>query len=122
MVYRYSKPPTQRQLRVGEELKHVISFMFSRNELSHPFFEQVMITVSEVRVSPDLKLATAFISAMEQVNENDLVKFLNEISPTIRKIVAKKVNLKFAPEIRFAVDKSFKEGAKVDAIIAKLKH
>jgi ribosome-binding factor A len=122
MVYRYSKPPTQRQLRVGEELKHGLSFMFSRNELSHPFFEQVMITVSEVRVSPDLKLATAFVSAMEQVNENDLVKFLNEISPTIRKIIAKKVNLKFAPEVRFAVDKSFKEGAKIDSIIAKLKH
>lgn len=122
MVYRYHKPPTQRQLQVGEAIKHAISEVFIRNELSHPFFEKVLITVSEARISPDLKLATAFISAMDQVNENDLVKFLNEISHTIRKLVAKKIDLKFAPEIRFAIDKSFKEGAKIDQIIAKLPH
>lgn len=122
MVYRYHKPPTQRQLKVGEAIKHAVSEVFIRNELSHPFFEQVIITVSEARVSPDLKLATVFISAMDQVNEKDLVKFLNEISHTIRKLIVKKINLKYAPEIRFTIDQAVKEGAKIDAIISKLPH
>jgi len=80
MVYRYNKPPTQRQLQVAESIKHVISEMFLRNELSHPFFEQNIITVSEARISPDLKLVTVFISAADEIDISKLLKLLNEIS------------------------------------------
>lgn len=120
MVYRYNKPPTQRQLQVAESIKHTISEMFLRNDLSHPFFEQNIITVSEVRISPDLKLATVFISAADEIDMTKLLKLLNEISHIFRSTLRKKMALRTIPQVRFAYDESFKNAQKIEDIINSL--
>lgn len=120
MVYRYSKPPTQRQLQVAENLKHLISDIFVHNELSHPFFEHNIITVSEVRISPDLKLATAFVTASDEIDMTKLLKLLNDISHVFRKKLQRRIDLRATPQIRFAFDESFKNAQKITDIINSL--
>lgn len=117
MVYRYNKPPSQRQLKVAEALKRALSDVFTFKRLSHPFFEKIMITVSEVRISGDLKLATAFINFHEDVDKDQLIKLLNEISPYIKKLIADKVTLRFLPQIRFVYDESFDYAQKIDKLL-----
>lgn len=117
MVYRYNKAPTQRQLRVSESIKHIISEIFVRNDLSLPIFENMFVSVSEVRISPDLKMATAFVSSINKVDENEMIKFLNNVAPEIRHIIGKNLNLRCTPEIRFIYDKSFDDAAKIEAIL-----
>ncbi len=119
MVYRYSKPPSQRQLRVAESIRHGLSEVFMRNEMAVPALDKIFITVSEVRISPDLKLATAFVSSVNTQNIDELIEFLNEKAPLIRKLLAPKVALKYMPEVRFALDKSFEEGAHIDELLHK---
>ncbi len=121
MVYRYTKAPSQRQLRVSETIKQAISEIFVRNELSLPAFEKIFITVSEVRISQDLKIATAFVASISGVDEDELIKFLNDIAPQIKRILRKKVELRFTPDVRFAYDKSFDDGAKIEALLHKTK-
>lgn len=117
MVMKYAKEPSQRQLKIGGEIRAAIAQVFSRNELSHPFFEKYMFTVSEVRVSPDISIATAFLILPDELDQKQLLKFFNEISKTIRKLIAPKVNLKFMPEIRFASDESVKKAAKISGLL-----
>lgn len=121
MVYRYTKAPSQRQLRVSENIKQAISEIFVRNELSLPLFEKAFITVSEVRISQDLKIATTYVASISQIDENELIKFLNEIAPDIKRVLRKKLALRFTPEIRFAYDKSFDDGAKIEDLLHKIK-
>ena len=121
MVLKYIKEPSQRQLKIGSEIRIAISEVFSRNELSHPFFEKYMFTVSEVRVSPDISLATAFLIMPDELDHKKLLKFFNEISKTIRKQIASKVNLKFMPEIRFAADESVKNAARINELLKDIK-
>jgi ribosome-binding factor A len=121
MVYRYTKAPSQRQLMVAEIIKEAISEIFIRNELSQPAFEKIFITVSEVRISPDLKIATAFVASISEVDKNELIGFLNGMASQIRLILRKKVDLRFTPEVRFAYDKSFDDGAKIEALLHETK-
>jgi len=121
MVLRYAKAPTQRQLRVGEEIRHALADMFIRNELSHPFFEKIMISISEVRVGPDLKVATAFLVMPDDIDHKALLKLFKDISPTIRKIVGKKVLLRYTPELRFAADESVKYAARIESLLKSVK-
>lgn len=121
MVLRYAKAPTQRQLRVGEEIRHALADMFIRNELNHPFFEKLMISISEVRVGPDLKIATAFLVMPDDIDQKALLKFFKDISPAIRKIISKKVNLRYAPDIRFAADDSVKYAAHIENLLKSVK-
>ncbi len=121
MVYRYTKAPSKRQLRVSENIKQAISEMFVRNELSFPLFEKVFITVSEVRISQDLKIATTYIASINDVDEDELIQFLNGIGPDIKRILRNKLDLRFTPDIRFAYDKSFDYGAKIEDLLHKVK-
>lgn len=121
MVLRYAKAPSQRQLRVGEEIRHALAEMLIRNELSHPFFEKIMISVSEVRVGPDLKIATAFLIMPDDIDQKALLQLFKDISPTIRKIISKKVRLRYAPEIRFAADESVKNAAHIERLLKSIK-
>ncbi len=119
MVYRYTTAPTSRQLKVGQAIRQALSEILQRNELSHPFFEKTMITVSEVRVSPDLKVATAFLILPDNSDQKKIVKFFNEIAPTFRKLVTSKINLRFSPEIRFTIDDSIQKAAELEALFRK---
>ena len=120
MTYRYTKPPSQRQLRVAESIRHEIAAILLRGELNHPFFESHIITVAEVRISPDLKLATAFMMFPDNVDKKALLKFFKELAPMFRKLIANKLTLRFSPVIKFALDESIKKALKVQELLNKL--
>ena len=99
--------PTNRQLRVGELVRRCISDILSRNELYEDSLTNVPITVSEVRCSSDLKLATVFVLPLGGQNAKEVVLGLARQKNAIRKILAKTLNLKFVPDLRFLEDLTF---------------
>lgn len=111
------KGPSQRMLRVGELVRHALSDMLMRGEIIDPVIESVTITVPEVRMSPDLKIANAYIMPLGGTGAEEVVRALNHHARFIRGQVAPKVDLKYAPEIRFFVDDTFEEAGRIDAIL-----
>lgn len=118
---RYTTPPSQRQLRVAEEIRQAVSEIFLRNELFLPIFDKMMITASEVRISPDLKLATIFLILPDDSNHKEIINGFNSLLPEFRKLITKKINLKFSPGIRFVSDESAKNAAKIEKMFYDLK-
>jgi ribosome-binding factor A len=116
MVLRYSKLPTQRQLQVAQSIRSALSEILVRGELSL-YFENIMVTVSEVRVSADLKTATAFVVLPESSDKKGILKFFNEISPKIRKFVSQKISLRYMPTLRFVEDESVENAKRIEDII-----
>lgn len=110
--------PSQRQLRVGEELRHALADVFIRGEAYIPTLENVSITVSEVRISPDLKHANAYVMPLGggQFTKDVLTK-LNEHAPYIRHLIAGRVHLRYAPKISFRTDNSFDEAQKINNLM-----
>lgn len=113
------KPQAPRALRVGEELRRRLSEIFLRGECHMPGLAGASITVSEVRVSPDLKNATAFIMPLGGRDKDVLLKLLIEAAPEIRHLVSQKVELRHAPKIYFALDESFDAAQKIETILKK---
>ncbi|ODN72326.1 30S ribosome-binding factor RbfA [Methylobrevis pamukkalensis] len=109
--------PSQRQLRVGELIRHVIAEILARSEIADPELEAMMITVPEVRMSPDLQHATIFVTLTTGGDASDAVKALSRHAKWLRGQVAHKVNLRFAPELRFRYDTRFDETARIDALL-----
>ncbi|MCE0506053.1 MULTISPECIES: 30S ribosome-binding factor RbfA [unclassified Roseivivax] len=99
--------PSQRQLRVGELVRRALSDVLMRGDLHDPDLAGMSITVGEVRVSPDLKVATAYVVPLGGRGQDTLVKLLARNAGELRKLVAKNVKLKFAPELRFRLDETF---------------
>jgi ribosome-binding factor A len=116
---RQKKPsgPNQRMLRVGELVRHALSSIFSRGEIEDAVLEGKVITVPEVRMSPDLKLASAYIMPLGGEQAAEVVEALNRHKKFIRGRVAPELNLKFAPELRFFVDETFDTFGKIDALL-----
>lgn len=116
---RAGKGPSQRQLRVAEEIRHALAQIFERAELRDPALTERPITVTEVRVSPDLKNATAFVVPLGggKDAESRLVEALTRASSHLRSLVAQQMNLKFAPRLSFKRDESFDEADKIEAIL-----
>ncbi len=112
------KEPSQRQLKVGETIKRELSEILSK-ELADPEFDDLFITVSEVRMSPDLKYADAFVVPMlgRDINIERFVSSLNAISYKIRAMVNKKVKLRFSPEINFIYDHTFDNAQKLNKLL-----
>ncbi|RED51509.1 30S ribosome-binding factor RbfA [Aestuariispira insulae] len=114
------KEPSQRQLRVGEEIRHALSTVLMRGELRDPALANAMLTVTEVRASPDLKNATAFIIPMGGVakeNRKEILGALRKAAPFLKGQVGKTVHLKYVPNLSFQYDKSFDEGSHIDDIL-----
>ncbi|HMN86581.1 MAG TPA: 30S ribosome-binding factor RbfA [Bauldia sp.] len=109
--------PSQRALRVGELIRHALAEILQRGEVHDPDIEGAVITVPEVRVTPDLKLATAFVMPLGGRGGDDLVAALERHKRFLRGEVAHRVNLRYAPELRFRLDTSFDEGARIDALL-----
>lgn len=109
--------PTQRQLRVGEEIRHALSAILTRGEVSDPEIENIPITVSEVRVSPDLKNATAFVMPLGGFNRENILATLIKLAPQFRKLVSKMVTLRYATKIQFRLDNSYDEASRIDALL-----
>jgi ribosome-binding factor A len=112
-----SKPPSQRQLQVGEEIRHILSLVFMRGDFSHPDVSGLSITVSEVRISPDLKNATAYILPLAGKNKEAVVRALTENSSFLRHLVAKSVRLRQAPKLSFKLDESFDVAGRMNELL-----
>ena len=109
---------SQRQLKVGEVLRHALAEAFLRGVLYDPDLQGVSITISEVRISPDLHNATAYISALGGTNDKKtLITKLNRAAPEIRTVIAKKVQLRYAPLITFRYDEIFEQAAHIEGVI-----
>ena len=108
---------SQRQLRVGELIRHELAEMLSRGDIHDPVVEAHMITVPEVRMSPDLRLATIYVMPLGGRDEKDVVAALERNKRYVRGEIARRVNLKFAPEIRFRVDERFDEAERIEKLL-----
>lgn len=114
--------PTQRQLRVGEDLRHLIADVFMHGEVYHPELEGISITVTCVTVGADLRQAMVFILPLGIHEENkikEIIKLLNEISPQVRHAIAPKITFKYVPQLKFQEDTSFSYGSKIEALLNK---
>jgi len=109
--------PSQRALRVGELVRHALSDMLARGEVHDPALEGRLVTVPEVRMSPDLKLATAYVMPLGGEGIDVVVEALDRNKRYLRGELARRVNLKFAPDIRFRVDERFDEAERIEKLL-----
>jgi ribosome-binding factor A len=108
---------SQRQLRVGELIRHELAALLSRGDIHDPVIETHMITVPEVRMSPDLRLATIYIMPLGGRDGEAVVDALDRNKRYVRGEIARRVNLKFAPEIRFRIDDRFDEAERIEKLL-----
>ena len=99
--------PSQRQLRVGELIRRSLSDVLARGDVHDPDLNRMSITVGEVRTSPDLKIATAYVVPLGGQGQDDVLKLLARNKGELRRAVSKKLALKFAPDLRFQLDQTF---------------
>ena len=111
------KPITQRQLRVGEMIKQALGMLFIREEAKLPNLSTKEITVTEVRMSPDLKTAKIFVMTLGGKNAEEVIEKLKEFSFIIRKVLSKKIVMKFLPKLYFVKDDSFDYAEKIENLI-----
>ncbi len=112
-----AKTPSQRQLRVGEVLRHALAEIFCEEDIRDPDLEGISVTVTEVRPSPDLRHASAFVEPLGGGNADIIVKALNRHRGFLRGELGHRITLKFTPELRFLEDTSFAEAAHIEAIL-----
>jgi ribosome-binding factor A len=117
MADRIGKPVSQRQLRVGEMIKQSLGMIFVKNEAKVPKLETNSITVTEVKMSQDLKIAKAYVLPLGGINAEEKIKALRKNSFLIRKALSKKIIMKFLPKILFAKDDSFEYAEKIENLI-----
>lgn len=108
---------SQRQLRVGEELRHGLAELLERGDMRDPVLREARITVTVVDVSPDLRNALAFIVPLGGEHADEVLAAMRRASPYFRARLAKMIDLRFAPEIRFELDRSFDHAARIDKLL-----
>jgi ribosome-binding factor A len=108
-----------RLLRVGEQVRHALAEVLRRGELRDELIERSFVTVSEVRLSPDLRHATVFVKALVGGDDQAVVKALASHARYLRGEVAKRLATKYTPDLRFRVDESFDAGARIDAVLRR---
>lgn len=113
--------PSQRMLRVAELIRHAMAQLLARGEINDPDLAGLVVTVPSVRMSPDLKLATIYVMPLGGQSQDAICAILDRHKKYLRGEVAHRVNLKYAPEIRFKVDESFVNSAKIDALLQTAK-
>jgi ribosome-binding factor A len=109
--------PSQRQLRVGEMLRHVIAGVIERGELRDPDAAGVSVTITEVRVSPDMRNATVFVMPLGGRDTASVVEALRRAAPFLRRRLAEEVRLKFLPTLRFEADTAFDQANRIDRLL-----
>ena len=120
MGNKLGKPISQRQLRVGEMIKQSLGMIFVRNEAKVPNLETNNITVTEVKMSQDLKIAKAYVLPLGGKDADAIVNILKEFSFLIRRVLSKKITMKFLPKILFAKDESFEYAEKIENLIKQI--
>ncbi len=116
-IHQQGGEPSQRMLRVGEVIRHALSDLLSRGAINDPVLEGHVVTVPDVRMSPDLKLATAYVMPLGGRDVAAVLEALERHRKFLRSEIAHRVTMKFAPDLRFKVDRSFDYGAKIDALL-----
>ena len=111
------KAPSQRQLRAGELIRHAMAEMLSRGEVHDPVIEGHMITVPEVRMTADLRLATIYVMPLAGRDAGEVVAAFERNKRFLRGELAHRVNMKFAPEIRFRIDERFEEAERIAKLL-----
>ena len=112
---------SQRQLRVGELVKQNLGELFIRNEAKIPSINSKLITVTEVRMTPDLKTARVYVIPLGGVDMTESVRILTEYSHLVRRALSKRLDIKFLPKLTFIEDNSFEYAEKIEKIIKKIK-
>lgn len=112
-----SKAPSQRQLRVGEEIRHALSDILRRGEVRAVEMLGISITVSEVRISPDLKNATAYVSSLTGAKQKEMIEALTRTAPEIRHQIGKKIIVRHVPRLSFKIDTSFDEANRINQLL-----
>ena len=112
---------SQRQLRVGEMVKQNLGEIFIRNEAKIPLINTKVITVTEVRMTPDLKTARVYVIPLGGADTKETVRILTEYSHLVRKALSKRLDIKFLPKLTFVEDNSFEYAEKIEKIIKKIK-
>lgn len=110
---------SQRQRRVGEELRHVVARILRGGECRDPLLREANITVSEVRVSPDLRNATVYVMPLGGVNAAEVMAALSRSAGFVRGRVSREVTLRFAPNLAFALDETFDQADRITALLAR---
>jgi ribosome-binding factor A len=113
----HKSAPTQRQLRVGELIRHTLAEILQRGEVHDPKLESTVVTVPEVRMTPDLRLATIFVIPLGGKDGQTIVDAFERNRRYLRGEIAHRVNLRYAPDLRFRLDPSFAEGDRIDALL-----
>ncbi len=109
--------PSQRQQRVAELIRHALAEVLQRGDIQDPVLGSHVVTVPEVRMSPDLKLATAYVMPLGGQDEAPVIAALDRHKKILRQEVARRVNLKYAPDLRFRRDETFDEAARIDQLL-----
>lgn len=118
MKHRSPSGPSQRQLRVGEQLKHIIAETMHRGDFQHEELQKAdLLTVTEVRPSPDMRQATAYIVGMNDMDVDAVIKALNEESFVFQKEIGRQMSMKFTPKVRFKFDDSFENSARINKLL-----
>lgn len=112
------KPPSQRQLRAGELIRHAVVEILQRENLREPGLSGVSITVSEVRASPDLRHASVFCTPLGGGDAAAVIAALNRAAPHIRHLLGGKIDLRYTPDLKFLADESFAEARRIDELLA----
>ena len=111
------KAPSQRQLRVGEELRHALAWILERGEIRDPGLGGAAVTVTEVRVGPDLRNATAYVIPLGGNNVTGVVDALNRAAPFVRRRVGKAVKLRRLPNFNFVADTTYDEAGRIEDLL-----
>jgi ribosome-binding factor A len=112
-----NRAPSQRQLRVGEEIRHALAEIFEREEFRDPDLADVSITVTEVRVSADLRQATVYVMPLGGGATDKVIAGLSRVKSFLRRHIARAVQLKFVPDLHFRTDETFDEASRIDRLL-----
>jgi len=115
--HRDTNGPSQRQLRVGELVRHTLSELFARGDVHDPVIQGHLITVPEVRMTADLQLATIYVMPLGGRDSEEVLAALQRNKRYLRGEIARRVNLKFAPDIRFRIDERFDEAERIEKLL-----
>lgn len=111
------KGPSQRQQRVAELIRHALAEITTRGEIHAPELNQLIPSFNEIRMSPDLRLATVYVSSLGRKGDTQLLEILKKHQKEIRHLVARKINIRYAPDLRFRLDDTLDEVQKIEALL-----
>jgi len=112
------RPASQRQLRVGEEIRHLLAQLVRPGELRDPALREANITVTEVRLSPDLRNATAFVMPLAGANAAEIMAGLKRSAPFLKARLARELDLRYVPNLAFALDNAFESAERIATLLA----